>query len=56
MAWIHESAITNIQSKDQTIASYQNKAKRCSHVLEAAMTSKNVMIDVIWDLIANIVN
>lgn len=33
-AQIHEAAITNIQSKDQIIANYQDKAKRCSHTLE----------------------
>lgn len=38
---------------------YQDKAKRCSHALEVmlkARTSKDVMIDVIRDLIADINN
>lgn len=57
-AQIHEAAITDSQIKDHIIASYQNKAKRCSHELEVmaeARTSKDVVIDVIQDLIIDII-
>lgn len=56
---IHEVGVTDIQSKDPIIALYHGKAKRCSHKLEVtlkARTSKDVMIDVIRDLIVDIIN
>lgn len=36
-AWIHELAIANFQSKDQIFASYQNKVKRCSHIVDVML-------------------
>lgn len=56
---VHETAIANVQSKDQIIARYCNKTKRCSHALEVVLkadTSNDVMIDVIWDLINIIIH
>lgn len=47
---ICKTAIKGIQSKDQIIASYKGKVKRCSHALEAMLkagTSKHVLIDVV---------
>lgn len=55
-AQIHKVAIIDIQSRDQIMASYKGRAKRCSHVLEVMLkvgNSKDVVIDVIQDLIAD---
>lgn len=58
-ARIYETPFTDIQSRDQINASYQDTAKRCSHAIEVMLkvgTSKDMVIDVIRDLIANIIN
>lgn len=57
--WIHETAITDVHSKDQIIARYRSKAKRCSHALEVMLKQglqKDMMADVIQNLIAEIID
>lgn len=54
---VHGAAIAEIQNKNHNTVGYQDRAKRCSHALDAmleARTSRDVLIDVIRDLIANI--
>lgn len=56
---IHEAVDANIQNRDQIIANYQDKANRCSCALEVMLkvgTSKDMMVDVIRDLIAGLNN
>lgn len=58
-AWIHEVAISNSQKKDQIIARYRSKIKRCSRALEVMQkewTSPDVTIEVIWDLIVDTIS
>lgn len=52
-AQIHKAAVTDIPNRDQIIASYQERAKCCSHAMEVMLNtgiSKDVAIDVIQGL------
>lgn len=55
---LHEIAVPD-KKKDQVIAGYLSRTKRCSRALDLiqkAWTSPNVVIEVIRDLIVDIIN
>lgn len=55
---LHETAVPD-KKKDQVIAGYLSRTKRCSRLLDLiqkAWTSPNVVIEVIRDLIVDIIN
>lgn len=49
----------DLRTKDQIIAGYQDKVKRCSYALETMLkggTLKDVLIDVVRELITDIIH